>query len=606
MRLFVAFAALLICATTPLYAGCVDQPRSVTLAEDNVAPLKGYLCSIGSGADAAQLRVEYYRLNDTVVSLLLTNGSSIKLRQTLGSVKIIGNDVSKTYADLVKRFGVTRDVPKTQGETATFLAARAADYKAPTPDGPEKPSGEDTIGPKKLRTLIGLADPVGGDYPAIAEITALRQKTIPNNLNFYYQSTAIDCDQGEITCRKFGDGNVTMAPWRYMTADDDKNFNANAKAYNAQLLKVRKDKSEAKSEFFQTNSMADDALEKFIANGAMPQDFSILEGRFQPVGCGVDSDLPGLAGWSFSRVVRVVRIDAVLLQNLSKNPLEIGGLFGESNGDGSLRIAQPLLAMPAHPVALDGISGTIPAGQAAIILTRIVFTFPPDQLAEFRKYRESMEAIHGAVGAMGFSGNVSAYQAPDPQDYTFGPTLAVTGATANSTRVDFTSQPVANFLELTSSNEAGSCPYLLSWDDTDREWITHGKVLHKGQNKDHAYTETVTFPDLRTRFRIEEREPELAHVQSLRLAIELRDGSTQTFSPMQPPMAAPGDPELTLFWGETADFSFAVPDTVSAADVVQTRLQVTGYYERYSNLLAQQESNAAAATPLPVRVNSAE
>ena len=43
----------------------------------------------------------------------------------------------------------------------------------------------------------------------------------------------------------------------------------------------------------------------------------------------------------------------------------------------------------------------------------------------------------------------------------------------------------------------------------------------------NACTETVTFPGLRTRFRIEEREPELAHLQSATLVIELRDGSTR-------------------------------------------------------------------------------
>jgi hypothetical protein len=167
---------------------------------------------------------------------------------------------------------------------------------------------------------------------------------------------------------------------------------------------------------------------------------------------------------------------------------------------------------------------------------------------------------------MDFSGNVTAYRSPDPKDYTYGPVLTVTGARVNSTRVDFVERPLANFIEMSLSGEAGSCPYLLSWDETDHEWISHGKVLHKGLGKDNAYTEMVTFPSLRTHFRIEEREPELAHLQSAALFLELRDGTTQTLSPA-------------------------------------TRLQVTGYYERYTNLLSEQ-ARSMRATPVPMRANA--
>lgn len=178
----------------------------------------------------------------------------------------------------------------------------------------------------------------------------------------------------------------------------------------------------------------------------------------------------------------------------------------------------------------------------------------------------------------------------------------MTGAAVNSKRIDFAARPVANFLELTASQEGASCPYLLSWDDGDHEWVEHGKILDKGQGRTNAYTETVTFPDLRTRFRIEEREPELAHLQSAKLVVEFGDGSTQTFSPAQP-AAGSADGEISLMWGEATDISFAVPKTVNATDVRQSRLQVSGYYERYSSLLAEQQQSPRA-TPLPLRVNS--
>jgi hypothetical protein len=603
--LLAAISLALVLSPTHLLAQCVDQPRNVALDKEKIVALRSYLCSTGTGADAAQFRIEYDRLNDTIVSLLLANGSSTKLPQALGPVKIFSNEVSRTYADLVRRFGTTQDVVKEQGEIVTSLAVRPADYKPANPDGPGVPKTEDTIGLDKLRTLLGQSDPSGGAYPAIAEITALRKKILPSNLSYYYSFSFsdLDCDQSQFgfTCKKVGDDGLIMTPWRYVTEDDAKNFAANAKAYNAELLRVRKDKAEAKTEFFRTDYPSD-PLHKFISGGSIPSDFSILMGSYQTVGCGVDDpDQPGLAGWSFNIIDRVVRIDAVLIENMSKQPLVISGLFGERNSDVSLRPAQPLLAMPANLVALNDISEAIPAGQSAIILTKIVFTLPPDNLADFRKYRESMDTIHAALGSNGFSGNVSAYQAPNPKDYTYGPTLTVTGATINSARIDFTEHPVANFLELTTTSEAGSCPYLLSSDNTDHEWISHGKILHKGQGRDNAYTETVTFPDLRTRFRIEEREPEFAHVYSANLVVEMRDGSTQRFSPIQPDPAPRDGGEISLMWGDAAEIYFDVPQSVIEKGVVESRLEVTGYYERYSSLLAAQQSQSS---PLPVRVNA--
>jgi hypothetical protein len=447
-------------------------------------------------------------------------------------------------------------------------------------------------------------------YPAISEITALRTKTIPGNLGYYYTSDLAppdECDKADFTCRKFGGGNLMMTMWRYMTADDMANYAANAKAYNALLLKVRKDKAAAKQEFFPTTPFDPDGLRliKFLAAGGWPADFLILTGYYSTTTCGDSNDLPGLAGWQFASYERTVAGDAVLIENASNKPLVLGGLFGDRNGEASLRVAAASAETPANPAALDGTSGTIAPGQGVIVLTRIVFSPPATLLDDFRGYRESVDAIHAALGSSGFSGNVSAYQAPDPKDYTYGPTLTVTGATVNGTRVDFTARPVANFLQLTSTSEAGSCPYLLSWDDTDHQWVTYGKVLHNGQGEANAYTETVTFPTLRRHFRIEEREPEIAYVQSVRLIVDMRDGTTQTFSPAQTPAAASGAAEIRLMWGEAADISFAIADTLKAEDVVQTRLQVTGYYERYSNLLAQQERQAPA-TPLPLRVNATD
>ena len=45
-------------------------------------------------------------------------------------------------------------------------------------------------------------------------------------------------------------------------------------------------------------------------------------------------------------------------------------------------------------------------------------------------------------------------------------------------------QASRNFMQLTSFSEAGSCPYLYSWDDRHNAWVRHGKVIHEANDKD--------------------------------------------------------------------------------------------------------------------------
>jgi hypothetical protein len=601
--LFAAFIFLLTLSPTGLLAQCVDQPRNVTLDKDYVVPLKSYLCSAGSGADAAKFRVEYYRLSDVAVSLLLANATSAKLKKTLGSARLVANDVSRTYADLLKQFGTTKETADTV--TAFELAPPVAASADDSNDG-----GSDKVDAKKLKTLFGFGSPLHTNYPANDEIASLRKKIIPANLSYYYsilESLPTDdpsCEKSNIVCAKFGRDILTMKFWRYLTLADIDSFAANAKVYNSRLLQVRKDKATAKYDYITTSifDASELKLAKFLANGSLPEDFLPMIGEYLEASCGDSDDLPGIAGWSFGIIPRIATVEAVRFENVSQKPISLGGIFGDKKTGASLQAAPFRPATAAGAAMIDNSAATIAPGQSVLELTNITFSEDPDAVAEFRKYRQSMDAIHTRVGANGFSGNVSANQGPEPKNYIYGPAMAVTGAMVNSVRVDFTEMPAPNFVNMTIGYEAGSCPYLYSWNASDQEWIDHGKILHKGQGIANSYTETRTFPGLRTHFRIEEHEPEVAHLQRPTLFVEFRDGSSQSFSPLGPADSAAG---MMLMWGEAVDFSFAVPDTVKADDVVETRLEIAGYYDRYSQLLAQQSPHPQASA-LPVRLNPVE
>jgi hypothetical protein len=160
---------------------------------------------------------------------------------------------------------------------------------------------------------------------------------------------------------------------------------------------------------------------------------------------------------------------------------------------------------------------------------------------------EAATQVRDQVGAGGFTGNTGAYRLPTFKDYVFGSELDVTGILVNGRRVDF--RPAdANFIDLTVSALIGSCPYLLAWDSRDHEWVDTGKMLHEATSKEREYSETRRFRGLSSRFRLEEREPEIAFIDHAGLTLELKNGETLTLETAHPQLAARDGRYLQLYW----------------------------------------------------------
>ena len=93
------------------------------------------------------------------------------------------------------------------------------------------------------------------------------------------------------------------------------------------------------------------------------------------------------------------------------------------------------------------------------------------------------------------------------------------------------------------------------------------------------------FSGFRARFRIEEREPEAAFINRAELTVVLKDGRTMSLTAANGKPAGVG--HRRLFWGQSLQFQFSLPDGVDEKNVIESRLNVTGYYSRYPNLMAQ-------------------
>ena len=205
-------------------AGCREDPRSVDLGGDNVR-LKSYLCAPDNDPSNYQIKVEFFQFSDNATSLLLARASSKLLKKTIGSPKLVQNEVTNTYADLLKRFGTLRSLtgPYAGAQTSFHIGARS----------PLDMDMQDTLGSKSVRVLTDAWNRELA-YPAYDEIVSLRQKRIPAGMKVYYSVQCADDPSKPVTdeCENFEKNNVTMNLWRGMSSADVKNFAKNLAAYN--------------------------------------------------------------------------------------------------------------------------------------------------------------------------------------------------------------------------------------------------------------------------------------------------------------------------------------------------------------------------------------
>jgi hypothetical protein len=263
--------------------------------------------------------------------------------------------------------------------------------------------------------------------------------------------------------------------------------------------------------------------------------------------------------------------------------VSLDGLFGSAGSSAALRRMVPNDSMTTSRAPLAWKSQTLAPNQSILIPTRIVLASPKRTSEVEQKEADQVFARVGANGFDGGSANFSTINAPD---YVYGPEIALGAISFGGKQVDLRQQAV-NFMDMTASLEAGSCPFLLAWDESAREWVNQGKVLHKASGAEHEYTEVRTMPGFTPRFRIEEREAEVAFIDHAEVSLLLANGKTVHVGSSDRALSERDGSYLELYWGDAFELEFALPAGVQAHDVSETRIALTGYYRRYSALMAE-------------------
>jgi hypothetical protein len=502
-------------------------------------------------------------------------------KAAIGPAKTTENDTFKTYAGLVDRFGAS--VALSGDETSVTLRTRLSGNNEGLPTDITAP--EDRGAGRRLRAV----DMSWGDveYPNPDDIVPLRGKKLPAGMKFYYVAECDDFDFSnsnldlKAPCKK--SGKFTMRFWRGMRAADADDLRKNLNAYN-RLLKAGNNPDVNGSGFRAgVTPIADRYLKliRHVAGESWPEDLLVLAGEYREEGCG---GLPGLYGWLFDFKPRPVELHAVLIKNESTRPIALDGLFGRKEPSAALRRLESNDAVTASREPLPWKSQTLAPGQSVLIPTQIVLASPKQMTDTEQK---EAEQILARVGTNGFQGSPASFKIINMPDYAYGPGIALGAISLGGKQIELRRQAV-NFIDMTASLEAGSCPYLLAWDEREREWVNHGKVLHKAPSREHEYTEVRALPGFASRFRLEEREAELAFIDHVEFSLVLTSGDIVKLATGNEALAARDGNYLQLYWGDAVELEFILPAGIKADDVAETRLAVTGYYRRYSALMAEQ------------------
>ena len=571
-------ALAMLATVLPVRAQCVEDARAVALDADNVVRLRSHVCAVGTGSDAVRVRVEQHRFSDVAASLIVARRASALLARTIGQPLVVDNAVLRAYAELIQRFGVTMAFSggdEGDGPIAGIsVAAEGAGMGLEM--GDSMPAG-------RLRSVLGMDDGAN-DYPAVDEIAALRRGIIPPGLRFYYGVWCNDEDgdapEGGARCAEPEPASVQMRFWRAMRAEDLQLYAQRVGAYNRLLSQFKAELRAARGAdapwtdgpIEQTALPRVLQLYRFVAGEAWPADFLHLVGAITTT-CG--EGVSGIGGWIFHHTSRAPFLEALLIENTAARPLALSAVIGT-------HVQAPRLRpMPYQTTAgqLLPLELTLAPGQRMLLPTRIVFAPGRHDKAEFR-YTETAREIWQQLSTNGLRGDPAAHGAPVLRDYAYGPELAVSGLQADGRRVDLLRQR-ANFTVLAVSSQVGSCPYLLSADAHGADWIEHGKVLHRAEGSAREETETLVVPGFRPIFRLEEREAEAAFIDVAELEVRLKNGQVLVVPPAETRLAVRDRDYLRLLWGEAVEFTFALPADVSTDDVLDSRLSLTGFYERY-------------------------
>ncbi len=512
---------------SPALANCVNDSTTVRIDDKNVVRLREYICRT-KGAQTPQLRVQLHRLNDMAMSALMYDAVPQSQQKIFGGARVVENAVYRELRVLFDRFGTDDNI----SESYVTL-------NSPLDEGPSyhRVSSGLTKG-RTVPVLINRQGETGWtDFPQPQAVLTLESGGgLPPGYNQSYRNSY----------------------WRYLSKSAFRNYERKAQEYNRLISDRLKTAYQYHANFGRSNRRDID-LPLYFGKRRWPRHFVVLVATKSEPGCGD-------GGWSIGFWRRDPVIDVVLIENISRQPISVDGLTGVSESDVALRTIQQSRSLRrGRSKPLTWTTRTLAPGDKLVIPVRITLPSPVTS------------------GTWHISGDGAK---PKLVDYVYGPEIVVKGLNVDGERINLNKR-ASNLLALTTDCECGSCPYVYYWDRKQDRWRRRGKVIHTANRLAAEGSETVSFEGLVSKFRIAEEEAELALINHARLVLELDDSQKLAIAPTRPDLMAKDGRYMKVFMGQAADVTFDLPEGLDASRVKRSHFSVTGYYRRYSDIIAE-------------------
>ncbi len=563
-------------------AVCVPSTRNINFV-DGSARVKNYVCQLDI-ASSPQIQVEFDRLSEAVTGSLIESAVYPDVEHSLGDYRIYPNEVLAQAKELFDNYG-TKDVRETCYSFSVGVGLDGTSYSgkgtSSDPCGERRVLEYLTFPDQQYLTSISLVLP--DDQHLMRTSTSW-----PAGWNFFYY----DCPaKSMIECTIL---------WRSARASDLVDYDDRVRQYESRLG-LPDDGTKADTSVHDRHPVSRRlvSLIRHLTTDGWPDNFMIVTGTVPSCGNGME----------FSLKVRQFILEVAFIKNVSSDTVPIDGMLGSIDRTHALRV-NPLKPSTDAGSVLPMQRTDLAPGETLLIPLKILFVPAGGTEAVFQQGQSSVKvdktfadqqfnAIMATPAGTIFKESQTDSAPPvtkiresfgpptipDMPWFLYGPSIDLTGVTLSGQHLVFDGS-TRNFFNIVAGEGYGSCPFLYSFDGNDSLWIWHGKIIHAASAPEREMTQRIPISGWRSLFSIREQELEVSYIRQVSLEIVLDDDRTLMLEPKADGTNMIVDGAIVIKADHQAEFSFGLPDGVTADEVKHSTLVVKGYYRPYSSMVA--------------------
>lgn len=517
---------------------CLRDFRNISHGGENMR-LRDYYCR---GDNGAKVRVQFHRVTDYVATAMLDNTLPPNFQPILGGVKPVPNEVYSEFQLLMDSFGGR--YARMPCEFYQVIASGSVG------EVQNKENCDDDNYKAKIRRTLGGWDTTGGVGIAI-----------PNDMKLFLRNRKPRGYRDLTTQYQRSDGDKSYR--RFLRSGDLKDYAQKIRSFNRIMTRSRvKWATDGSLNFTVTPYIK---MLSYITRKGIPKKFLTIDVTYSRGGGCDDTS----SGWSNFLTERGLLVDFALIENVSGRAIQVSDLHLSRDKSTRLRSVKSTKRLEkAETSSLEHFPISLEPGGKAVLFQRLAFTDTTTYDKKLPTYVYGQQAL------------LRKFKLGDEQYDLQG----------NS----------ANFISLTGGISEGSCPFLYAWNEGEKAFVNHGKILDKAIGVGLEQSESMSFKGFVSRFRIAEEEAEVAHLDEVYLTIEMKNGKSHRLLAHTEVLQSIDKQRVSLYMGNTLDLTFELPKSLKDKDVIRSTLTTYGYYDRYSAMTtARNDLEATSMCPMP-------